>query len=332
MPKTGFYNSNANRSYPFVDFDDRRAAATGLIIPDSVIVDFGCLFGMGSGYVADEHKVWLHRIERAGGNFIFDFRTDVAGLENRSLEFRRTLTDGEYEHEFAEADLAPGSSIEVSDACGSGSVWEGFLITGSMEDLQEILPADGQLWVGDSDDLVIEPAVIQNLDQSFVSSVNLANAPRTFAPPPDECSLSSSVSVNTDHVVNATCLVGPLKLVEGYNCAIRQDTPTNRLTISAAVGAGEGEPCDEVPLYAGEVPLPGSNLFSGGPKCDEIIKSISGLVGPLINLRSGTGVTIDPDPDVPNRLLVTVTFRDMAFCPVEPEPSSLSSSSVVGAP
>jgi hypothetical protein len=141
-------------------------------------------------------------------------------------------------------------------------------------------------------------------------------------------SSSSSSSDSQETVfVSATCLRGDVSFKEGYNAVIRQENQRNAIIIGAGVGSGEGEPCEEVPVYDDEAPPSGSPFLSGGPSCATVIQAVNGIGGPHISLRGGQGVTVTTDPEDENGILVTVGLTQFAECPVvvpEDDSSSLS--------
>lgn len=312
MAKAGLYNENAFRAYPFITpaYLPDGLPASGLDLPSSAILDMGLIMGPQAGYTA-AYRVYLYTISRAGSTFTFEFRTDAPGASTYGLVFTRDLTEPEYATEFSEAGTTSGSSSSAAGDCTTLPLWEGFLVTGDLTELGELI-ADGETktYTGQWE---IEPALIQNLAAAFVTSINLANITRTHVTPTGECSLSSSSSADVIYV-QATCLQGDVKLVEGFSAVITQDDIANSLTIGASVGAGEGLPCEEVPLYAGEVPPPGSSLLTGGPSCDEIVRTINGVGGRVLRLYAGNGVSIEPHETEPNTLVVTVGLGDFATC------------------
>lgn len=309
MARPGFFNDNAHRAYPFLDAD------LGMPLPESAVVDFGCVMGLDVNYDDSTHLVYLHKVFRASDHFRFEFRATAATLEGRSLTFYVPDDSSEYASFSANEDVNPGSSgsSEVSSACGDDPDWEGFLVIGDLTELKDVLG------VGDSlDDIIgatiIEPARIQNLARTFVRSINLANLDRVRSVPPAECPNPGDIDSNTGVVhVSARCMTGAVQLREGYNCAIRQNDSDNSITISAAVGRGAGQPCDEVPLYPDEPTPYGSTLLTGGLSCGEILKSINGVGGRIVRLNPGTGVRITPGEDE-GQLIVAVDLHGMAVC------------------
>ena len=162
---------------------------------------------------------------------------------------------------------------------------------------------------------------------AYVRAVNVGNFARATIPHNDTCG-SDSLSLEP-YTVQATCIDGDIMWKEGYNCAIRQDTVENAIIIGAGLGSGVGEPCEEVPLnpeessaiYAGE-------LLTGGPGCDEIVKSINGVTGSNINIIAGSGFNIYADPDQDARLIIDQSMDTFASCFSGPEDVSSVSLSV----
>lgn len=323
-------------------------------LPHATVVDFGAIMGVSGGFRTGTDFVWLHRIRRSGSYVLFEFRTTAPLAKNEVLYFVFDTDTEEFTQKWAESvavdtadpipsessvsssssSLSSASSISSSETfctpgvdgdtalvCGGpgcqAPLWDGFLITGEFSDLLELIPEDSQV-VYTQGVWVIEPARIQNLNNAFVRSINLANTDRTRVTPPEEC---SSVSVGEREVyVNATCLQGDIQFREGYNCNIRQETATNSLIISGVVGGGEGEPCEEIPLYDGETAPAGSPFLSGGPACGELIRTISGKGGPAIRLVAGAGIRIFESPDDPSTLFIDQDLGDFALC-LQPDPA-----------
>lgn len=297
-----FYSDNEHRSYPLVD------GQIGLPVPNDAIVDFGAVMGNRSGFVSGRDAVWLYRVSRSGSTFTFEFRTDASALSGRGLIFDRDLADPEYTCSFSSAEAVSATSEDGED---SDPLMEGFLVTGRMSTLAGVL-ADGEEWVDHDADQTVEPALLQNLANTAVRNVNLANADRTRVP--DGCpgsSASSSDSVSDDSlIVRARGLDGPLVLKEGYNCSIRLSRQDNSLTLSAAVGSGEGEPCAEVPLWPEEAAV---GLLSGGPSCADVLKSVSGVGGRVVRIVGGDGIAVYPGVDT-NTLVIEADLHGMALC------------------
>lgn len=290
MPRPPFWNDNAKRAYPFTAAGSIAGLLDGVtpvVLPHETIVDFGCLLGSTALFDHASHSVVLDSITRVGDTLTFRFASDAPGLTGRTLDFERDLHDARYTSSDADVVLA-----EDDEQCATPLVWQGHLTTGPLGPLVAVLPDGAELT--DLTLAVVEPALLQNLRGGWVNSINLANATRTTATPAPACDDSSSSGAGVELVVAARCLTGPLALIPGYNCDIRQDAFNSLFVISAVVGAGDGEPCVEVPTHPDEEPPDEGPILTGGPTCNEVISSINGLAGPVVRLIAGRGVTITP--------------------------------------
>ncbi len=321
MPSVAWLNDNQFRDYPFIlrveplaetTVSDSLSAASLFHLPQSVILDFGAVMDIDAGFDDSVgHCVYLHSVSRYADVFTFKLRTTAESATNHELVFTRELTAAEYEITHAESSTINAEPFDPTD-CATHSRWSGFLVTGRMTDLAAILANDEELYADDSL-WQIEPARIQNLARAYLRSITLANAPRARAAVPDQC--SESVAIEPDTViVNARCVNGAIRWKEGYNCAIRQDNNNNAIIIGAGVGVGAGVPCEEIPLYAGEAPPEGSRFLSGGPGCDEVIKSINGVSGANISIIPGAGFRIEPSAEDPHTLVIDRSLDDFAYC------------------
>lgn len=297
MPRAGFYNDNEYRAYPFVAKTTYESATA---CPDSAIVDCGFIMGLDSAYDAASDFVYLHRIIRNNGVFSFEFRTTAPGAANYPIVFARTITATEWESETVE------SAVNTNIAyCSTEPAWEGYLVTGVMTDLLELLPTNGELlfYSATTPDYEVEPARIQSLVRGYVRSISVGNYERVKI---SACGGSGSSSSSSTAggargvVVNAQCLAGDIQIKPGFNCTIQQTGYDNRITISARRDANitddpDNERCQygsEIPLYAGETPPAGSVFLSGGPACSDLITTINGLGGKNIKIAAGTGIQI----------------------------------------
>lgn len=305
MARSGFLVENEHRAYPFVD------AGAGVPLPEETVVDFGCLMGLDADHVDGVDTVRLHRVSRAGGIVRFEFRAAAVGAADYPLTFAVPETAAEFETFEAEADLAPGSAgSSTSSACGDAPVWEGFMVVGRLSALLADL-AEGESLDGDAGIAVVEPARVRNLARTYVRGVNLANADRVRADDPAGCSAFDPDEPGRVYV-NARCLGGDLQLVEGYNATVRQ-AADGTVTIGAGVGAGAGEPCEEVPVRAGETSPDSGRLLTGGPTCGEVLKSVNGVGGRIVRITPGPGVRVTPGA-APGQLLVDVDLHGLAVC------------------
>jgi len=337
--RPGFYNDNAARHYPLVSAPHELQTPDGdpVLLPKSVFVDFGAIMGMDAGYVAGSHRIYLRKICRFGDRFLFEFRSDAPGTFGTSLFFSRELSDDINQTEYQDSQnwdqdecsldsessaqsSTPSSSSSSSDGCPDEPLWSGFLICGDLSELAELM-ASGAVLIG-SDDIRIEPALIRDLAMGHVRSINLANDDRTRVDAPDGCDEIVFPFPTGQTYVRARCLTGALQLIAGHNTVLTQDQFDNSITVSAEVGAGEGEPCEQVALFAGEAPPDGRTLLDGALGCNEVLRSINGIGGQFFDIIGGQGVAVTSDPET-NTVSIDISMINLAIC--APSESSASS-------
>lgn len=329
MGKIDWYNDNANRSYPFVngtvDYQPPSAPPTVKDLPNGIVVDAGFLMGLQSGFDHELHEVFLQEIRREGSTFFLEFRSDAPGLFERPLTFTREVGDETYLAEFVDNFQEPVTSVSGSvsySASGSGGecpeepLWSGFIVTGKISALEALLPLDGVVTRTDTDDGLIEPALIQSMVASYVDSLNVANNDRTRVTAPEGCP-----PVTWDYPTNIifirdTCIRGDVRFQEGFNTLITQNNFDNSVVIAPSLGAGAGLPCETVPLFDGETPpITGvdSSLLEGGATCGDILRSINGKPGRVLEILAQQGVVITPIP-ASNKLVINVDMTGLALC------------------
>lgn len=313
----GFYNENMNRNFPFV-LNSTGAEVTGPLslanLPFTAIVDAGFVASARSGYDPALHDVYFTKLRRLGTTFFFDFTSDAPLLAGVTLTFRRDLSDPNYSVEFVDsADEAPTSvtgslSSDPGHTCDEPLI-SGYLVTGNLLDLDAFLSIDGSV----SGQATIEPALVQSLAGAYVQSIVLANADRTRVTAPDDCPPQVWPYDTGVIFVQPGCLTGDVVFVPGYNLDLRQDDQTNTITLAPGVGAGAGQPCDEVKLFPGEIPPTDSNLLEGGPQCGEVLRTINGVGGRLFRLEAGPGVTITPIPET-STIHIAIDMHGLVVC------------------
>jgi hypothetical protein len=279
MPRPGFYNDNEYRAYPFV-----YSAGAAETLPNSLIVDVGIIAGLDAQFDAGQHSVWLHSLQRDGDTITFAFATDAPGAAGNLLTFSRAVSAERWELEYAEA--------ASNGDCAPAPTWEGFLVTGDVAAFAENFE-NGDSVTFTAADHQLEPARVQNLAKSYLNSINVGNYTRTTVP---ECGTTNDPA--RPIVLNTRCVTGDIRFMAGYQCSLAQIDRVNEINISGsktdglAIDAGFCAAGSEVPLFAGEPLAPGSQFYSGGPACNELISSINGLEGSNINLSAGAGVRI----------------------------------------
>ena len=329
MARPNFFNDNRNRTFPFRQGTAGIGTpATGIVtmhqLPDDFIVDCGFIMGPESGFSEDTNTVFLYKISRASANVVlFEFRSDATELVNAPLIFSRNLSEDDYVTEFLESDIPEyiplSQSVSLSESenlnseCGE-PFWSGFLVTGSMASIASRLSIGDTITRALDDEAVVEPALIQNLNQSQAVSLNIANGDRTRASTPTGCPDNQWAFETGLTYVNRECLQGDIKLKNGYNLVLSQINSSNTIRLSARVNAGLGEPCEDIKLFEDETPPEGSDKLLGGDfYCNEALRSINGLQGPDLNIFAGPGVSITADQES-SRVLIDIDLVDLSTC------------------
>lgn len=293
----GFYAGNALTAYPFLA---EPAPVLGFPSgsapwPSDAVVEFLADLAPEAGWRPSAHVVRLVAVARAAGVVTFEFAATAPGLAGSRLRFA-----------VAEADVpwttVTASSVEAAGGCGGEALWAGVLVVGRLAGLLSALP-DGATATGA---IAVEPTLVRSRAASL-RAVVVANVPRTTTDP-------SGSSPIADLDVAAACVTGDVRFVAGHNVALSQDVSAAALTIDAAVGAGAGVPCAEVPTRPGETPpVPGGPL-SGGPTCREVVTSISGVEGRAVKLKAGAGVAIGVSPVAPHVVTIAPAEVGAAGC------------------
>lgn len=323
MPAMDFYNENLNRGFPF-------ATGSGFAAVLSV-VDCGVVMGLGSGFVADEHVVYLSEMVKAGDTIKFVLRSDAPGLAGTCLVFTRQADDGRWVTEFVDEqttdeELSEGSeesaASEESDGCpGPEPLWSGYMVTGDMGQALSVFSGDGSVYPENLTRL--EPSVVDSVAETIVSRIGLANMDRTRSGVPEGCddlAWDFPLPAAGEAKIAAACLLGHLRFIPGYSSLVAQDLFDNRLVLGASPGQGLGFPCEQTTMFSGEAPPAGRDTLDGGLLCGQAIKSIAGLPGPVVVFSGKDGVTVGVDPDNldGNGVLVNFHLSGLSACWQDP--------------
>jgi len=316
-----FLNENSGRDYPFKDDSAGN-------LPTSAIVDFGTVIYTQAGYSVSSDYVYLKQVRRVDNRFEFEFWSSADGLEGKALIFSRDINEEPFTTQYVswspassayDLSVLPCDSLSsFADASSSQSdctvegelLWEGYLVTGDLTELSELLNDCEKLDL----EAEVEPETVTSFNDYHIDTLNTANDDRTRATTPDDCRDYCWDFDTGSTILDKSCLTGLFKLVAGYNCEIIQDDSNNTITIGAGIGAGKGIPCEEVKLFSGETGPSGGTLLTGGPSCGEVIRSINGVGKRIFELKAGTGTTITELPDF-NKIIVNIDLSGMALCP-----------------
>lgn len=329
MSKQGFYNDNLFRAYPFKDPD------IGLQLPESTLVDFNCYIYIDVGYAEDQNKVWLYSVERVGNDFAFKFACDADGLTGNYLTFVKNLSDPEFSYAFSSNIESYTSSSIVLDetlnesyapnTCPEKILWEGYIVIGSLAELADTMNP-GDIIYDYSGDTVVEPALVINIQDSTVRTLNIANRLPAQVTPPDGC---EGPPVLDEILVHRTCITGDVVFSHGYCCDVGMTVADNEINFTALeTGSIKGNFCgneQDTAIYIKSLLVPGiqvasthvvpanSALYSGGPTCRETLKSINGISAKRLWIVGGKGISLTTDQETFS-INVEVTLSGLAIC------------------
>jgi hypothetical protein len=335
MPRPNFFNDNLNRSYPFREGSvGVNTPETGIFampgLPHNVVVDCGFILGAESGFDASIDEVFLYRITRVNSFlFEFEFRCTASNLLHAPLIFTRAADADLFETEFVESITADQADISLSasealEASASDSgypedcgepLWSGFMVSGDMPSLANRIASGNSVTRSDVYSGIVEPCLIQNLSDSHVVSLNIANSDRTRALRPENCPQNQwDFPVGQTYVYDV-CLLGNVKFKAGFNISINQDVTASTLVFAPGVGTGDGQPCNEIAIFPGETPPIGSEneLLAGDFYCNEVFRAVNGLQGPTLTFFGESGVSILTDI-VNHKLIVDINLNDLSVC------------------
>lgn len=319
MPKTGFFNDNEYRAYPFVSKHATRTRQQQFGGPaaydkikqaiHSAIVDAGFIFGIDCTGTPQQIllglRVQLESIVADGASNGFTVTFSATAAAEKLVFTTDQITE---DWVTLKTDAAP----ETADvfACATQTPrWRGYIVASANNTLKAsfaaagIAPNEDGNFVFTADattdpfEFEIEPCRIQNKAKSYLRSITVGNFERITVPP---CGQENNKTARGVHVT-MPCISGPIVLEEGYNCQITQIDRSNTFTISAQKNAGAKKDAaycaenGEFPLFPNEEKPAGSKFYSGGPACDELIYTINGVGGRNVALIPGAGITINTE-------------------------------------
>ena len=322
MSQSNFHDENRGRAYPFLfqTIGVSSEAGTSVAPPSSVrgldndfIVDCGFRPGPTSQF-SYSHHVRLSEVQYDSGAFKFTFVSNAPGLIDSPLVF--SVPEDTPDFGTVTAASLSSAESEESPALCSYTVWDGFLVVGSLSRiLRERFYGLPDSWSvsGDAAAGLVEPSRIRSQNQDRLFSLGLANADRTRVVTDNAC-VSESQEYDPGHlfVVNS-CLSGKLVFADGYNVSVQQQTGDNTIVFTPGVGLGRGVPCEEVPTHTDETAPDGSPFLSGGLACNETLRSVNGIGGPLLTLRNGPGIDIVSNPEE-HTIIIDIDLTELAFC------------------
>lgn len=338
MANPGFFNANQYRDYPFAprisplleEGWSSSASMSATELPQSCIVDFGAILRPTAAFVTSTDFVYLRSVSRTGTALNITFATSNLP-RTYSITFTvDTATYREFYTQWQDSDAIAASGVLAE--CDNSPAWSAYLVTGDLSAWLEQLN-DGETMFFVTGLWQIMRSRLQNLAGTQVQSITIANVPRITTAPAAGCD-AGSVTATDPQVAKLVynCMVGNIKLHEGFNCGMRYDLRDNAIVISASPGAGAGAVCEDFPTYPEEEKPVGSPYYSGGPACSDIVRYINGASATDLKITAGPGFTITADADTPNTLIIERSLDASIICadPALDEYGLLLSSASVG--
>lgn len=306
MAELDFYNLSQRRKYPFTPGASLSFNGGTYTLDWRFVLDCGFTLGGRSdfkmGYRPGDPPqtpdyIRLTKIERLSSTEL-EFTFIASSMPSYPFVFTRHVDDGEGAVGYAEANSSPVYGV-------------GFLVTG---DLSPLVDPGSPYYIAtditpDDDGPEIEQSLIVAMPNQAVTSINVGNLPRVKAESPQPTPVVKVV---------ASDLLDGITLEAGYNTALVPNASTNQVEASAIVGAGKGEPCGEIERYPGEDPETGV-LLSGGPKCNELVYTISGVTptdGGDFIFRASNGLRVVAD-ESNHKVTILANLEDVVVCSSE---------------
>lgn len=330
MPKTGFYNDNEYRAYPFINkqpSDTRQAQVGGNTVYDkikraihSAIVDAGFILGVDADGAQQQavHGLRVQLLSIAASATSNSFTAVfISTATNATITFAAEEIAGDW----VVVRAVSGAPTDTVLNCGVETpYWRGYIVAAGSNILKDTFTAlgfvpneMGQLVFNAATEtepfeFEIEPGRLQNKARSYLRSVTVGNFDRIRVPICGEDTVVTPRPVR----VALPCMRGPIVFEEGYNCQLSQINRSNTFTVSARKDAGAKKDAaycannGEIPLFLDEekpilIPATGnapevrSEFYSGGPACNELVYTINGVGGRNVSFIPGAGITISTE-------------------------------------
>jgi hypothetical protein len=314
MPQTEFERGNLARAYPLV------AHALTDIYP--LIADLSITVRPAAAFRHGQHRIELFAAGplttgQAGLLYVgtatrfVAFTSMAPGIRSETLLFAYS---DEHPYSVIRGVTRPLSSLLtivfgaptqpiVSDGIDK---WEGYLTIGDVA----TTPSTSQ-WLVPS--LPIEPARITNTVEAVATPgvTYVYNQALTQYAAPNGCQDISDPPLfsSGEYVRSCEPIIGEFRIAGGHSTTISQNTPSRTVTISADGSSGElGGICEPLPLVDTD------SDEDTAIRCDEVLRSINGISGPVINVTPLSSVEIGRYPEQ-HRLIIAPIGIDAANCP-----------------
>lgn len=315
MPQTEFERGNLARAYPLID--------NAQIELNPLIADLSVTVRPAAGFRHGQHQMYLFAVgpltpEQAtalnvvGMTRFIAFTSSAPGIRSEALLFVYTDEEERYavisgvKRHIAQV-LTVLFNVAPQTVSSDGiDKWEGYLTLGDTD-----ATPDDAVWVVPS--LPVEPARITHTVEAVATPgiTYIYNQALTQYAAPNGCQDISEPPLfsSGEYVQSCAPIVGEFRIAGGHSTSISQNTPARTITVSADGSSGElGGICEPLPL------VDDASDEDTAIRCDEVLRSINGISGPVINVTPLSSVEIGRYPDQ-HRLIVAPIGIDAANCP-----------------
>lgn len=197
--------------------------------------------------------------------------------------------------------------------------WQGYVVTGVVNKQQLEQDLANCFNETEIQRLDIEPARIFSAVGLTKKTIEVWNQNRTFVRSDQDCMNSNPVNTN-EYIRQFSGQSDSFRIAGGYQTNVI-NLISGGVLISSALGGGElGVPLDELPLYEGESNWNDQDHLDGGLSCNSVLRTVNGVPGPNLEIRSDQGVLVGNHPQL-HRVVINVNGDGLNFCPESTEPS-----------
>lgn len=318
MPQTEFERENLGRAYPLVD-------STNHAWIFSTLADASITVRPSAKYTHGKHKINVFAVGQltstqatllgdTGATYFIAMTCTAAPLRSEVLLFtfdanlpRYTEIDARVVLLSQFMNIVFGVSAVSATAASTAAKWEGYIVLGDYTEL----PVSPTML---SPTPHLEPARVLNTVEEATQNGRtfVYNKVSTQYQSPNGCAAAAIPPdfATGDYVLAYGPIIGEFRIAGGHSTRVFQNTSARVITISADRSGGEaGRVCTVVP------PGPDLDDTDTSPRCDEVLRSINGIGGPVISVSALSSVEIGRHPSQ-HRLIISPAGIDSANCPV----------------
>lgn len=317
MPQTEFERENLGRAYPLVDSTNHS-----WVFP--TLADASITVRPAAKYTHGKHRINIFAVGQLSSSqatllgdsdakYFIAMTCTALPLRSEVLLF----TFAEQLPRYSEVDarvvllsqftgIVFGMSATGVTVANTAAKWEGYIVLGDYD----VLPVSPTML---SPTPYLEPARVTNTAEAATQNgkTYVYNKVATQYTEPDGCEAAAVPAdfETGDYVLVAGPIVGEFRIAGGHSTRAFQNAASRVLTVSADGGGGEaGRICQPLP------PAADLDDTDTSPRCEDVLRSINGIGGPIIGLSALNSVEIGRHP-TQHRLIIAPIGIDSANCP-----------------